>query len=137
MLIVETEPDPEHVRLLEDRLYEFNVQATGIADGQWLTILLRDAEGAVIGGAHGWSWGDTCYLRYLFVPANLRGKGQGSALLQAFETEGRARGCTQMVLETHSFQAPEFYRAHGFAVAGTVEDYPRGHRSLTMVKRFA
>jgi hypothetical protein len=33
-LIVETEPDPEDIRLIEKRLYEFNVQATGITDGK-------------------------------------------------------------------------------------------------------
>jgi hypothetical protein len=31
-LVLETEPKPDDVRLLEDRIYEFNVQATGISE---------------------------------------------------------------------------------------------------------
>ena len=33
-LIFDPGPDPGAIRSLEDRLYEFNVQATGISDGQ-------------------------------------------------------------------------------------------------------
>ena len=47
------------------------------------------------------------------------------------------RGCSQMLLETHDFQAPEFYRRLGFALTGAVAGYPPGHSLLTMVKRLA
>ena len=134
-LIVEAEPDPRDVRLLEERLYEFNVQATGIDDGEWLGLFLRGPDGSLIGGAYGWSWGDACFLRYLFVPAGLRHQGYGTRLMRMVEQEARRRGCRQIVLETHDFQAPGFYRKFGFAVTGTVEEYPRGHRLLTMVKQ--
>jgi GNAT superfamily N-acetyltransferase len=134
-LIVETDPDLRGVRLLEDRLYEFNVQATGIDDGKLLGIFLRRRDGGIIGGAYGWSWGDTCCLRYLFVPAELRNKGCGTRLLRTVEQEARRRGCRRIVLETHDFQAPDFYCKFGFEVTGIVEEYPRGHQLLTMVKQ--
>ena len=35
-LVVETQPTPEQIQYLEDRLYEFNVQATAIDDGEYL-----------------------------------------------------------------------------------------------------
>ena len=133
-LIVETEPDPEDIRLIEKRLYEFNVQATGITDGKLFALFLRGPDGIVIGGAYGWSWGGTCYLRDLFVPADMREQGYGTRLMQAVEQEARVRHCDQIVLETHDFQAPEFYRKFGFEVTGCVEGYPRGHRYLTLVK---
>src|SRR3954452_1451131 len=133
--IVETEPGLEDVRRLEDWLYQFNVQATGIDDGKLFGLFLRRPDGSVIGGAYGWSWGNTCHLRYLFVPAELRNKGHGMRLLQTVEQEARQRGCRQIVLETHDFQAPEFYRKFGFEVTGIVREYPRGHQLLTMVKQ--
>ena len=68
-LIIESNPDPDHVRLLEDSLYEFNLQTTGIADNELLAISLRGPDGEVVGGAYGWTWGGTCHVRYLFVPA--------------------------------------------------------------------
>ncbi len=136
-LVLETEPKPEDVRLLDDRLYAFNVQATGIADGKLLALFLRDGDGAAIGGVFGWTWGETCYVRYLFIPAAMRNQGHGIRLMGAVEAEAKARGCKQIVLQTHDFQAPEFYRRLGFEITGRVPGYPRGHEYLTMVKRLA
>ena len=134
-LVLETDPDPRDIRLLDDRLYAFNVQTTGITDGKLLASFLRDKDGAVVGGIYGWTWGETCYIRYLFIPAEMRHLGHGRGLMRAVEAEARARGCRQIVLTTHDFQAPEFYRRLGFEMAGRVEEYPRGHQYLTMVKR--
>src|SRR3954451_24294631 len=84
-LLLEIEPAPEKIRLLEERLYAFNVEATGIADGQSFGMFLHGPDGAVIGGVYGWSWGDTCFLCYLFVPAELRNQGHGTRLMQSVE----------------------------------------------------
>ena len=132
--MIEREPRPEDIRLLEELLHEFNVQATGIADGEWIASFLRDSHDTVVGGIHGWTWGGTCFVRHLFVPAEQRHRGLGSGLMRLVEGEARARGCVQIVLETHDFQAPDFYRWLGFEVVGRVDDYPRGHQYLTMVK---
>ena len=133
--MIESEPKPEDVRFLEDRIHEFNVQATGTSDGKLLALFLRDDTGAVVGGIYGWTWGTTCYVRHLYVPAHLRHQGHGSRLMRRVEVEATARECRQIVLDTHDFQAPDFYRRFGFEVVGRVNDYPRGHQSLTMVKR--
>jgi len=52
-------PDLDDLRRLEETIYEFNVQATGISDGRPFASFLRDAEKAVIGGISGWTWGKT------------------------------------------------------------------------------
>jgi ribosomal protein S18 acetylase RimI-like enzyme len=132
---VETEPRPEDIRTLEEALYHFNIEATGIRDAELFGLFLRSADGMTIGGANGWSWGETCYVRNFFVPTHLRGRGLGTRLMGDVEAEARKRGCRQIMLETHSFQAPGFYRKLGFAVTGRVEHYPVGHSYLTMVKR--
>ena len=136
-LIVEIEPDPASIRLLADLLYKFNVEATGISDGELYAIFLRDADGTVIGGANGWTWGATCYVQHLYLPKEMRRQGNGTKLMDRIEEEARARGCAQIVLESHSFQAPDFYRRRGFVVTGTVEGYPRGNRNFTMVKKLS
>jgi ribosomal protein S18 acetylase RimI-like enzyme len=134
---IEHEPRPEDIHILEERLHDFNVARTGLDDGKLLAAFVRASDGATIGGLFGWTWGATCYIRYLFIPAALRNQGYGSRLLRAAESEAKARGCTQIVLETHDFQAPDFYRRFGFEVVGRVEDYPSGHAYLTMVKALA
>lgn len=134
---IETEPRPEDIRWLEEQIHAFNVQATGISDGKLLALFLREADGATVGGVFGWTWGDSCYVRYLFIPEPLRREGHGTRLMQAVEAEAKARGCNQIVLETHDFQAPRFYERLGFAIAGRVEEYPRGHQYLTMIKQLS
>ena len=71
---------------------------------------MRAADGSLMGQAYGWTWGGTCHIRYLFVPADMRKRGHGTMLMCAAEKEAKTLGCRQIVLETHDFQAPEFYQ---------------------------
>jgi ribosomal protein S18 acetylase RimI-like enzyme len=135
--MVEREPKPQDVQFLRERLNEFNARATGISDGNFLAVFKRASDGSPVAGIFGWTWGGTCYIRYLFVSENMRGQGQGTLLMRAVETEAKSRGCQQMVLETHDFQAPRFYRKLGFTIVGRVDSYPRGHQFLILVKQLA
>jgi len=126
------DPSPEDVWFLEERLYEFNRAATGIGDGQGLGIFLRDGPGRIVAGAAGHTWGETCELRQVWVIDDLRRQGVGRRLMAAAEAEAIRRGCRQLLLTTHSFQAPGFYRKLGFEVVAEVPGYPRGHSQLVL-----
>ncbi|HTK48274.1 MAG TPA: GNAT family N-acetyltransferase [Gemmatimonadaceae bacterium] len=132
--IVET-PDPRDVQYLDDRIYEYNVARTGIADARLLAIILRDDGGEIVAGLYGWTWGRTCEVRTLWVHERWRGRRLGTRLLEAAESEARERGAVQIVLSTHDFQAPAFYRRFGYQTVGQVDDYPMGHRSIHLRKR--
>jgi len=43
-LTVESHPKHEDVQFLDDRLYEYNAAQTGVNDGQWLAIFVRDDQ---------------------------------------------------------------------------------------------
>ena len=51
--VIETDPTPKQIQHLEDRLYEFNSQTTGITDGEGLAIFVRDEQGQVVAGICG------------------------------------------------------------------------------------
>jgi ribosomal protein S18 acetylase RimI-like enzyme len=119
---------------LSDRINAFNADATGIDDGRWLHVAQRGPDGGLEAGLSGWTWGGCGYIEFLWVGDDLRGAGLGSRLLAAAEGEATARGCTQIVVSSHSFQAPDFYRRHGYVEYGRIEGYPRGHAQVHLVK---
>src|SRR6478736_1655555 len=131
------DPSSADVEFLEDRLYEFNAGATGIADGRLLGVFLRDESRNIVAGAAGHTWGETCELRQVWVAPAVRGRGLGRRLIEEAEAEAVRRGCRQLVLSTHSFQAPEFYQKLGFEIVLELPDYPRGHSHLVLRKRLA
>jgi len=128
------EPASADVEFLEDRLYQFNADTTGIGDGRGLGVFLRDESNVIVAGAAGHTWGETCELRQVWVAEPLRGHGVGRRLIAEAEAEAVRRGCRQLVLATHSFQAPEFYRKLGFSVVSELPDYPRGYSHLVLRK---
>ena len=129
-----TDPTSADIEFLEDRLYEFNVAATGFLDGRHLGVLLRNAAGQIVAAAAGHTWGETCELKQVWVSESLRGTGVGRRLMAEAEGEAVRRGCRQIVLSTFSFQAPGFYRKLGFEVVGEVAGYPSGHAHLVLRK---
>ena len=133
-LIIGTNPAPDDIQYLEDRIYEFNSAATGLTDGEWLAIFVRDANDRIIAGICGALWGGCLEIRQFWVEESLRRQGMGTRLLDAAEQEALRRGCGQILLATFSFQAPDFYAKHGFEVVAAVDDHPRGHTNLILRK---
>lgn len=134
-LVISTEPTPADIQFLEDRLYEFNSAATGITDGEWLAIFVRDESDRIVAGICGNTWGGCLEIRQFWVEEARRKQGLGTRLLGAAEQEARRRGCQQILLMTFTFQAPAFYATHGFEVVAVVDDHPRGHENLLLRKR--
>ena len=121
--------------LLVERIYEFNSKATGYFDGQLLGGRLRNDQGEIIAAFNGHTWGGCCVIAHLWVHESARGRGIGRALLHAAEQEARRRGCEQVVLSTHSFQAPAFYRRLGYEKQAEIRDDPKGYASIVYAKR--
>jgi GNAT superfamily N-acetyltransferase len=119
---------------LADRIYEFNAEATGYHDGLLLAGCIRNETGAIVAGCHGHTWGGCCELAQLWVNERYRGRGLGRQLLESAEAEAAARGCVQVVLATHSFQAPGFYERMGYEQKYVIEGRPQGHRDIIYVK---
>jgi ribosomal protein S18 acetylase RimI-like enzyme len=115
-------------------LEAFNQGAAPLREVQRLSCFARDQAGAVIGGAVGRTWAQACELQQIWVAADHRRHGLGGELLCRFEALARRRGCHTFYLETFSFQAPEFYRKHGYRVAAEISAFPHGIVKVVMVR---
>lgn len=62
-LTLESQPSPEDVQFLEDRINTLNVQQTGRSDYVPLGIFVRDERGNVEAGVYGWTWGGSARSR--------------------------------------------------------------------------
>jgi GNAT superfamily N-acetyltransferase len=101
-----------------------------------LQVALRDADGALRGGAYGatmWGW---LMLDGLWVAAEIRGRGHGARLLAAAESAARRRGCRGVWLGTFDFQARSFYERQGYRIIGELAEFPAGHTHFQLAKRF-
>jgi len=134
---IDDDPRSEDVTRLGERLYEFNAAATGVDDGRWLAIFVRDREGEIVAGLHGWTWGGTLGVQTLWVREDLRRGGLGAQILTAAEQEALRRGCRQVHLTTHSYQAPGFYRRLGYEAIAELPGWPRDTTRILLRKELA
>jgi len=124
-------------RIVMDGVDLHNVAATGHSAFYPMCFLLRSVRDEIVGGVLGYLWGGWLQVQYLWVAEPLRGQGHASRLMDSAEGYAVERGCTAAALETHSFQALAFYQKRGYAVFGTLEDYPPGHAKHFLRKALA
>ncbi|HTT80912.1 MAG TPA: GNAT family N-acetyltransferase [Stellaceae bacterium] len=74
------------------------------------------------------------FIKYLWVQADLRRGGVGSALIAAAEQHAREFGCHSAWVDTFSFQAPDFYPRFGYREFARL-DYPPDHQRIFFQKR--
>jgi GNAT superfamily N-acetyltransferase len=134
-LSVEDTPSEADIAFVQNQLHAYNIATTGYDDYRPLAIFMRDDASTIIAGLTGFTWGGALKVEYLWVREDLRGHGYGSRLVRAAEQEAIARGCRQAILDTHSFQAPDFYPKLGYVQCGLAEDWPVGHQQHNFHKR--
>jgi GNAT superfamily N-acetyltransferase len=128
-------PDDNAWTVIGGGIHQYNVQKAGEPQGQQICFLLLSPEQELVGGLIGethWGW---FYINLLFVKEELRGRGYGHQLLTQAEEEAKKSGVTKAYLDTFSFQAPEFYKQHGYEVIGEMKDFPPGHTRYYMTKQ--
>ena len=132
-LAVTEQPPAGFEKFVSDVLTEFNAGRAGGWKG--LNIALPGArEGEFSGGILARTGHGHLHVRYLAIAEPIRGRGFGRRLMRMAEEEAVRRGCHAAWLHTLSFQARPFYERLGYAVFGTLGDYPPGHAAYFMRK---
>ncbi|HYM30706.1 MAG TPA: GNAT family N-acetyltransferase [Candidatus Cybelea sp.] len=129
-------PDAAAQAAIVSGLDRYNDEQAGFADRKALAVLITDSETkAVIGGLLGRTSLGLLFIDILFVPEALRGKGLGGTIMHMAEAEAKRRGCMATVLFTINFQAPGFYRRHGYSELGEIPTHASGISRFVMTKR--
>ena len=134
-LRVKERPGEEDIQFLRQALVKYNLAHSSIGDSQELAVFVENEQNRIVGGVSGHTWGECLEIQYLWVQADLRGQGYGRRLLLEIERQAAARGCRQAILDTYSFQAPEFYRGLGYEIWGEIDGFPSGYRKFFLRKR--
>ena len=127
-------PSEKETKLIREALFEFIREKVGDDGHTPLNIVEYDADGNIIGGILGGTYWGWMYVDILWVREDHRKKGIGSKLLSAAEKEAKSRGCHHVHLDTMSWQAPEFYKKHGYTVIGILPDIPSGNQKYLLMK---
>jgi GNAT superfamily N-acetyltransferase len=136
VIVVTDTPSEADLALISDGLDRFNADASGVADRRPLAVLVKDAQThRTLGGVTGRTSLGLMFLDVFFLPEALRGSGLGSQVLAMAEAEAKRRGCRAAVLYTISFQAPEFYRKHGWQQFGAIPCDPPGTSRIFFSKQ--
>ena len=115
-------PSPEDELKVVDGIRAFNrLHMSG--DVEPLCIFDRIGSGEIIAGLTGKTYWNYLDISFLWVAESHRHQGRASAMMKVAEEEALKRGCHNILLDTYSFQALDFYEKLGFSEFGTLSDF--------------
>ena len=127
-------PEDSATTIIGQSFRRFHEQQAGNNDYKSLCLFLLAPDGNVVGGLIGGTYWNWLHIDLLWVREGLRGRGYGHRLLTLAEDEARQRRASNAYLDTFSFQAPSFYRRHGYEVFGEPRESPRGYHRYFLTK---
>jgi 8-oxo-dGTP pyrophosphatase MutT (NUDIX family)/GNAT superfamily N-acetyltransferase len=133
-LSVEDQPAAGDWDRLGLNLDAFNRAFLGETGFSRMGFFVRNESGDIVAGLVGTTYAGWLFVAELWVHADLRRRGIGSGLLALAEQRAIDSGCHSAMLDTFSFQGPDFYPRFGYRAYGTL-DYPPQHRRIFFRKR--
>ena len=122
-------------RAVYEGLLQYNLERLEDKSPKDLGVYARDEAGNIVAGLIGNTHGNWLTVKFLWVSESLQGKNIGSEILKQAEEMAKERGCKYAFLDTFSFQAPAFYRKHGYREAFALEEYPLTGKRYYFTKR--
>ena len=128
-LAIVNKPDDTILKSISDGLSKFNQSCLGEVGGHF-AVILKSSVNEIIGASSVHTTTESAYVDMLWVSDQHRSCGYGRQILQGSEEEARNRNCQNVILDTYSFQAPEFYIKCGYQQFATVPEYILGHDKI-------
>ena len=127
-------PSKDEINFVNNALSKFNDEKVGPDNHKLLNIVEYDKNHNVIAGILGGTYWGWCHIDILWVDEKYRRQSVGSKLLETAESEAKKRGCHSVHVDTMSWQAPEFYKKHGYKIISKLNDIPAGNKKFHLVK---
>lgn len=127
-------PAEEEIAFVNSALAKFNEEKAGADNHELLNIVEYDGNNSIIAGILGGTYWGWLHIDILWVAEKSRMQGIGSKLLKAAEEEAKKHGCHSVHLDTMSWQAPEFYKKHGYKIISELENIPAGNKKFHLIK---
>ena len=116
--------ESERTHELANLIRAYNRANREPSKSELLNIYLEDEQGNLVAGMVAETFGNWLEIEYLYVSDDLRGQGIGSKILGMAENESSNRGCKYSFVDTFNFQAPKFYKKHGYKEVFALKKYP-------------
>ena len=116
--------DSKKTHELGNLIRSYNQSKREPSKSEPLNIYVEDEQGNLLAGMSAETFGNWLEIEYLYVSEALRGQGLGSDILQRAEEEARDRKCKYSFVDTFHFQAPDFYKKHGYEEVFRLKEYP-------------
>ena len=133
-IFMNNRPSESELNFVRDALKRYNDAQVGDDGHTPLHFVEYDHDGNLIGGIIGGTYWGWLYIDILWVDERYRRLGIGSKLLAAAENEAKRRRCHHVHVDTMSWQAPLFYKKHGYEIIGILPDIPTGHQKYLLCK---
>lgn len=104
--------------------------------GEQISFDIRSPEGETIAAITVQVFWGSLHIRNLWTHKNHRNKGYASELMQEAFAFARDNNCLFVFVETMSFQAPDFYKKHGFETEFVRNGHSKGTSFHYMKKVF-
>lgn len=128
-------PTDKEIAFVNNALQKFNDEKVGPDNHELLNIVEYNNSGNIIAGILGGTYWGWMHIDILWVDENHRRQGLGSQLLETAESEAIKRGCHSVHVDTMSWQAPDFYKKHGYETISELNDIPSGNKKCHLIKK--
>lgn len=128
-------PTDKEIAFVNNALQKFNDEKVGPDNHELLNIVEYNNSGNIIAGILGGTYWGWMHIDILWVDENHRKQGLGTQLLKAAESEAIKRGCHSVHVDTMSWQAPDFYKKHGYEIISELNDIPNGNKKYHLIKK--
>ena len=134
---LDKQPTATDINIVSKGLDDFNSMIVEPDNHEPMNIVVKDDQGNVIGGILGGTYWKWLHIERFWIAEAYRGQGLGKKLLGEMEKEAVEKGCRNVHVETHDFQALRFYLKNGYKRKMRLKDLPEGHSKYFLVKRLS